>query len=62
MSKKDECLHNGGYKMMDGELVCNLCEEPSKSKRWENNVFGNSAKAMAQRKTENKSVSPPDTK
>jgi hypothetical protein len=60
--KKKSCQHDGGYKMLEGELVCVLCGEPSESKRWRNNVFGSGAKAVARGETEDKSVSPPTTK
>ena len=60
--KKKSCLHSGGYKMLEGVLVCALCGEPSASTRWRNNVFGGGAKAVARGETEDKQVKPPATK
>jgi len=74
MAKKDECLHNGGFKMEDGALVCTLCGEPSNSEKWRDNVYGTKTgdtlvgggtalrKAVAQGKTANKEHAPQGNK
>lgn len=74
MAKKDECLHNGGYKMESGVLICAICAEPSKSVKWRNNVYGTKTddalvgggtalrKAVVQGKTANKEHAPQDNK
>lgn len=50
MSKKCECPR---FKMVDGDLVCTECGEPSTSEKWRVNVHG--AKAVEQSRTEDKS-------
>lgn len=42
--KEVECKHQG-YRMREGELVCDSCGAPSPSRKWRSNVFGAAAVA-----------------
>lgn len=47
-----KCNNHQGYSMVDGNLVCATCGEPSPSPKWPENVYGR--KAVEQAGTENK--------